>query len=405
MITLPNRLTIAPRLAAPLLVAVFIGLALGGQANARPAPIDKATAPKALKDGLRVSSARRQYLDEEKINAGIAAIREGAYGNIHSVLIFRRGKLVSESYFPGDDENNHQGKIGRIEHSRDTLHDVRSVSKSVVALALLIAHHRGHIKNLNEPLFNFFPEYSKGYASDGKSKITVRHLLTMTAGLAWNEDVPYGHADNTPAKFAGASDPIGFVLARPLVTAPGAKFLYNGGLTQLLAAIVKRSTGQNIEQFTRANLLSPLGIRSYEWAKRPDGEPDADSGLRLRSRDLAKIGLLIRNKGRWRGRQLLPVRLVDDAVAGHIVIPQEGEAAALGDRQAYGYQIWRSSFLIGRERVDLIELSGNGGQKVYIDDAHDLMLVTTAGNYDRRSVKKSPLDVYFDIVHAAVHNQ
>jgi len=158
----------------------------------------------------------------------------------------------------------------------------------------------------------------------------------MTAGLEWNEDVPYGHPDNTPAKFARASDPIAFVLGRPLVADPGAKFLYNGGLTQLLAAIVKHSTGQNVEQFTRANLLGPLGIEAFEWAKRAAGEPDADPGLRLRSRDLAKIGLLLKNRGQWGARQLLQAKLVDEAVAAHIVIPQEGEAAALGDQQAYG---------------------------------------------------------------------
>lgn len=377
---------------------------LTGAAHAKPATIGQKTAPEALADGLPVSTARREKLDEEKIEAGIAAIREGAYGNIHSVLIFRHGKLVSESYFPGEDENNHQGKIGLVKHGRDTLHDVRSVSKSVVALAVLVAYDRGHIKSLDQPLFDYFPEYSERYALDGKSKITLRHLLTMTAGLEWNEDVPYGHPDSSPAKFARAPDPIAFVLGRPLVTAPGTKFLYNGGLTQLLAAIVERSTGEDIEQFTDRNLLSPLGIRSYEWAKRADGKPDADSGLRLRSRDLAKVGLLVRNRGEWSGRRLLPAKLVDDAVAGHIVIPQEGEAAALGDQQAYGYQIWLSSFLIGKERVHLVELSGNGGQKVYIDRAHDLMLVTTAGDYDRRSAKKSSLDVYFDIAHAAVRD-
>lgn len=404
MVTLPK-----PRKQAYTQRMFGLMFGLAAAAPALPAtahaqqPITGETEQEAVGDGLLVSSACHENLDEDKLKAGIVAIREGAYGNIHSVLIFRRGKLVSESYFPGEDENNHQGKIGRILHDADTLHDVRSVSKSVVGLAVLVAHDRGYIRNLDEPLFNFFPEYTERYAREGKSKITVRHLLTMTAGLGWNEDVPYGHFDNTPAKFARAADPIEFVLARPLITAPGTKFLYNGGLTQLLAEIVKRSTGQNVEQFTHAHLLSPLGIRSYEWAKRRDGEPDADSGLRLRSRDLAKIGLLIMNRGQWRGRQLLPAKLVDDAVGEHIVIPQEGEAAALGDRQAYGYQIWRSSFLIGHERVDLIELSGNGGQKVYIDDAHELMLVTTAGNYDRRGIK-SPLDVYFDIVHAAVRS-
>lgn len=272
----------------------------------------------------------------------------------------------------------------------------------MVALAVLVAFDRGYIKSLDQPIFDYFPEYASKHARGEKAKITIKHALTMTAGLDWNEDVPFSHPDSSPAKFKVAPDVLDFVLGRALVAQPGAQFNYNGGLTQLLAAIVHRSTGTDVEEFTKNELLSPLGIQTSDWAKREDGEPDADSGLRLRSRDMAKIGLLFGNKGRWGEKRILPSSLIEEAVSQHIAIPQVGEAAALGDRQGYGYQIWRFSFLIGKERAQLIELSGNGGQKVYIDEGSQLMVVVTAGNYDRRGLKKSPLDIYIDIVRPAV---
>lgn len=344
-----------------------------------------------IDDGIAMSSFHSARLDAARINAGVREIENGTYGNIHSLLIFRRGKLVSESYFPGQDENNHQGNIGLVRHNRDMLHDVRSISKSVVALAVLIAHERGRIKSLDQPVLDYFPELAREYAGGQKSQITIKHALTMTAGLETLGD----------GRFL-PTETVALLFSRNLVASPGAEFAYNGGLTQLLAEIVQRSAGRDIEEFTREQLLAPLGIVTSEWAKSQDGEPDADSGLRLRSRDLAKIGLLIANRGRWRGTQILSSELVQEAVSEHIDIPQEAEAEAVGDRQGYGYQIWRFSSLVNDDEVDLLELSGNGGQKVYLDEPNQLMVVVTAGDYDGHDLKKSPLDIYFDIVRPAV---
>jgi CubicO group peptidase (beta-lactamase class C family) len=353
-----------------------------------------------LNDDLTTASMQVQGLDPARIAAGIKRVGRGDYGNIHSLLIYRRGRLLSETYFPGRDENNHQGDIGVVQHGRDTLHDIRSVSKTVVALAVLRAREQGHIRSLDQPISDFFPEYRR-HAEGPKAAITIRHALTMTAGLDWNEEVAFSHPSSSAAGFQRATDALDYILGRGLIAVPGARFNYNGGLTQLLAAIVHRATGRNIEAYVRDELLTPLGIGHYQWAPRPDGEPDADSGLRLRSRDMAKIGLLIAHRGRWAGRRILTARSVEEAVAEHIAIPQPPEAAALGDRQGYGYQLWRTSFLIGSERVDLLELSGNGGQKVFVDEANQLMVVTTGGDYDRRG-PKIPLDIYIDIVRPAI---
>ncbi len=121
-LTLRNCSHLSPITSAYRLAIVLATSAqLAGTASAQPLPIGEQASSEALTDGLFVSPASAENLDEEKIRVGLAAIRKGEYGNIHSVLIFGRGKLVSESYFPGEDENNHQGKIGLVEHGRELI--------------------------------------------------------------------------------------------------------------------------------------------------------------------------------------------------------------------------------------------------------------------------------------------
>ena len=117
---------------------------------------------------------------------------------------------------------------------------------------------------------------------------------------------------------------------------------------------------------------------------------------------MAKIGLLLSNKGEWGGKQILPARSAEEAVEAHIDIPRTGEAAARGDRLGYGYQIWLPSYLADGKRVQLIQLDGNGGQLVTIDRQAQLMVVTTGGDYYRRDLKKSAEDIYYDIVEPAL---
>ena len=239
--------------------------------------------PEELGDGIPTGSLEAARLDQARIAAGLTEVTKGTYGNVHSVLIFRNGRLVSESYFPGQDENNHQGRMGLVQHSRETLHDVRSVTKSVVALAVLIARAQGHISSSDRPIFDYFPEYAANHSSGEKAEITIRQALTMSAGLDWSEGRP--DADN--ALLSAAPDPVAFVLSRPLASPPGAKFTYNGGLTELLATVVHRSSGSDIEKFVRNHLLTPLGIKKYEWAKRPNGKLDPDLGA---SPAVARLG-------------------------------------------------------------------------------------------------------------------
>ncbi len=384
---------------ALLLIFVLLGQLCATAQQAPQPPQYRYVSPEAFNDGIKTASLKNAGLDEAKIISGIEAIRGGAYPNIHSILIFRNGKLVLEEYFTGEDVERGVGPLGVVKHSRETLHDLRSVTKSVVALGVLIAHAQGAIKSLDQPVFDLFPEYAR-HADEAKKKITVKHVLSMSAGLFWDEHLPYTDPKNSEIEMDRSTDPIDYVLSQKLVEKPGTVFNYSGGCTQLLAAIIKKATGTEADAYVEKHLFAPLGITTYKWVKMRAGHPSAASGLRLRSRDMAKVGLLVANNGKWNGKQILPGKLVAEAMAEHIrfEIPQGRNKGLVG---SYGYQMWRPTFPVEGGRFTVVAFAGNGGQRVEIDSENRVMLVVTAGNYNK-PVTRSSSQIYEDIVYPAI---
>lgn len=379
---------------------LFAGLVAQSKVWAQPAADYKYSPPANVNDGIKVGTLKSAKLDDAKIVAGTNEIRKGTYPNIHSLLIFRDGKLVYENYFSGEDSVIGKGAVGPVDHSRETLHDMRSISKSVVALAVLIALSQGKIKSLNQRVFDILPEHSK-YATGQKKELTIKHLLTMSSGLKWDEGISYADPANSERLMTAAPDPVAYFLSQVSIGPPGKKFNYSGGCTQTLAAVIKKVTGLEVDVFVSRNLFKPLGIKTFEWVKRDDGIPRAASGLRLRSRDIAKLGLLMMNGGTWNGKRIVPSKLIGDAMAEQIRIEPTGKEVP-GDIDGYGYQIWRPTFLVDGEPITMVEFDGNGGQLVDIDMKYRTMLVVTAGNYNKRDVKKSSIEIFGDVVYPAI---
>lgn len=344
--------------------------------------------PDQLDDGIQTSTLTDAGMNEMLIHAMQDSITAGRYSNIHSVLILRNNKLVYEKYWPGQDENRGTSFAGLMVHNRDSLHDIRSITKSITSAAVMMALEQGRIKNLDQRLFDFFPEFSK-YAEGGKKDITIRHLLTMTSGLNWLEEQSY----NDSLKKHDVSYALDFILRQPLVEEPGSKFTYNSGSTQLLAQVVEKASGLDIEAFTLKHLFEPLGIKYFEWTKEKNELISAWAGLRMRSRDLLKFGMLYLNGGKWHDKQILSNRLVEESMLTHIFSEEP---------YGYGYQFWTLVDSVQDQTVKTIEASGNGGQKIEINRSKNLVLVITAGNYDIYNFRKSPYDVYLDFVYPAV---
>src|SRR5258706_13613903 len=190
-------------------------------------------------------------------------------------------------------------------HGTD-LHTMQSVSKTVTSAIIGIAMTRGDFKApLSTPVLHYFDESKVKNVDARKRRMTLRDLLTMTSGLDWNEDLPYDDPANPSDLMEAADDWVQFVIDRPMKDEPRTVFAYSSGATELLAYIFKRETGADIERYAHTHLFEPLGIHQYSWKRTPLGVVDTEGGLYLRAEDLAKIGLLYLNDGRWNGRRLM----------------------------------------------------------------------------------------------------
>jgi CubicO group peptidase (beta-lactamase class C family) len=302
---------------------------------------------------------------------------DGKQSKVHAVLVARHGTLVFEAYFSGNDEHWGQA-VGEVAFGPETKHDERSVTKGVVALVLGIAIDRGWVKGVDEPVLSFFPEYAD-LRTPEKDRITLRHLLTMSAGLEWHElDTPYTADANSENRMDNASDPYRYALEQKVVAPPGQVWNYSSGSSEVIGGVLRKATGKPLDELARVLLFEPLGIADVEWYPYAQGNPGAAGGLRLRPRDLAKIGQLVLQRGAWNGAPVVPAAWIEAATAPQITGP---------DRPSYGYQFWLGRSLVDGRTVDWTMAPGLGGQRLFIVPAFDLVVVVNAGLY------KSPLQV------------
>ncbi len=323
-------------------------------------------------DGLQTGSLADAEIDSTQIINLTNEILTGQY-NIHSLLLLRDNKLVYENYFTGRDEI-FANSMGEVPHNKDSLHDCRSVTKSVISACIGIAIEQKLIRSVDDSVFSYLTKY-QAYALGSRRNVTIKHLLTMSAGIAWNERVPYSDSTNSELRMLASGDPIAFVLSQPRENEPGMSWNYSGGCTQLLAAILESVSGERVDVFANHNLFEPLGIQAYAWYKRADGTCWAPSGLRLRSRDIAKFGLLYLNGGRYNEKQIIPPDWVVESLKDQIKQGQEG----------YGYQFWCSWGSAAGKRVSVVQAIGFGGQRICLIPALRVSIIVTAGNYNELS--------------------
>jgi CubicO group peptidase (beta-lactamase class C family) len=231
-------------------------------------------------------------------------------------------------------------------------------------------------------LSDLLSEYAALLDGD-KAEIRLRHLLSMSAGLEWDEwSHHYAHSQNNWQQLTRASDPVAFILSRELVDEPGRTFTYNGGLTHLLAVILERATGEQFDDYARRVLFEPLGIHDVVWLGRIGGIPSADAGLRLQARHLAKIGSLFLNGGRWNDQQILPETWVAEAPLGRVTPTTFEPRPDFALNVGYGYQWWSTRYATSHGEVDVYIMSGNGQQRVMVVPELSLAVTMFAGHYN-----------------------
>lgn len=352
--------------------------------------------PSSTDDSWTPASPESVGMDGAQL-CGIAARLGQRATSVHSVVVARHGKLVFEQYFPGYDQPWGQPE-GQHEFTTTTKHDMRSTSKSVVSLLVGIAIDRKLIEGVDEPVLKFFPDH-QAVKQAGWEAITLRHLLTMSSGMKWDEARGWTDPNNDEPHLVSEADPIGYVLARPVVSPPDVLWTYNGGGTELLGNILEHVSGKPLEAFAREALFQPLGITDVEWKAYKNGKIAAAAGLRLRPRDAAKIGQLVLNRGQWNGQQVVSADWIAQSIT-----PRFQAIGYFGGTLFYGYQWWMGRSLSGGKEIKWVAAFGWGGQRIFIVPELDLVMMTTAAQYGQPKEGLAAIDILSNIVIPSVRD-
>ena len=354
--------------------------------------------PVDCQDGISVAHAETVNMDTSMLMKIIGRIYSNKYDQVHSILIYKDGMLVFEEYVQGNkylyEGKYHYGE--RIQWGRDSLHVMMSATKSVVSACIGIAVDKGFISDVDESIFSYLPEHLP-YKNGGKEDISIEHLLSMSSGLAFDEwSAAHGSTSNDIDRihWECQDDPVACVLDRALIHVPGERFNYNSGGTIVLGEILRNATGLDLEEFADKYLFEPLGIDSVAWNRFENGSIAAGGGLKMTSRDLLKIGLCYLNQGIWNDQQILSrkwVALSKRSYGNNAGIKVPGSDLK---RQGYSYSWWTGTLQSPFGQLDYYSASGWGGQKLFVIDEIDMLVVFTGGNYVVKNHHKEIMEDY-----------
>ena len=342
--------------------------------------------PEKTNDGWQTASLSSENLDVNLFRDLFQRISDNTYKNIYSIVIVKNAKLVVEEYFPRQDVLSDQQFRAVKRVSPQQLY---SATKSVTSILIGLAIEQHLIRGVDEKISDFFPEYAGTFADTKKDAIRLKHFLSMTAGLSWDEwTYPYADARNDALKSLLSPDPIRYVLERPLVAAPGEQFAYDTGISIALGRIIQKVSGLPTDKFAEKYLFGPLGISDYYWAKLPNDLVETGGGLFLRPRDMAKIGLLFLNGGRWQGKQIISEQWVRESTKNYI---DAAQIPAWVQANGYGYQWWLGSFNVGNRVIESYSARGRGGQFIFVFPEQKIVAVFTGLNDN--ILMNQPLDM------------
>ncbi len=311
-------------------------------------------------EGWRYALPEDVGIDSAKLDEMMDYIKVQGIG-VDSVMVIRDGYVAMDSYFPPFDEGE--------------LHDIYSCTKSVTSTLIGFAIEEGYIESLDQRLLDFFPDRTVKNMNAWKEEITLRDLLTMSAGFELRgRDV---------LKMIDSPDALQYVLDLEVIREPGTQFEYIDGISHLLSCILSETTGMNALEYARERFFTPLGIEEVEWESDSLERTWGWGTLHLTPHDMAKIGYLFLNEGRWEGEQIVSEEWVKEATKKHLDIRPLAPRALPG----YGYQWWVSS-------NGYYTALGGGGQFIHVVPDLDLVMVTTGSNHDDFNRILSLLETY-----------
>ncbi|MDO5974228.1 serine hydrolase domain-containing protein [Flavivirga jejuensis] len=327
--------------------------------------------PKKLDDGWKTNNLKSQKVDTTRIYQLFNEIKKGAH-KLHSILLIKDNQIIIEAYFN--------------KNSVDKPHDLRSVTKSIRSILLGIAVDKGFIANINDPiskyLKNLIPTKN---LNNHKKEITIKHLLTMSSGLDCNDwdKKSKGQEDKIHKK----KNWLQYTLDLPMVNEPGTVSNYCSMGTVLIAEIISQASGMTIDKFAEKYLFNPMGINNVNWGHTSNKEI-IPSGKRLymTSRNMAKIGQLILDNGKWHDKQIVSKKWIEDSTTPKTKITGID----------YGYLWWNIPFKVNKETLVTKAATGNGGQYIIVLPKMNMVAVFTGGAYNSQE-DKLPFAIMRDI--------
>jgi len=303
--------------------------------------------PKEINDGLNISNPSAENIDSNAlINIYRSVYEDDNLWSLRSLLVFRNGKLVSESYMKDDNDIT-------------TRHLIWSCTKQVMAILLGIAIDEGRFSSLDDPISDYFTFELSGH--EDKSSITLRNLITMQSGIDYNNDGAGGETDKLLRQIP--DNMVDFILSRPINASQGTLFHYNDGNPHLLSALIQKVSGKPTDIWADEALFSKIGFRNYYWDRYIDGITFGGYGLVTTPRELAKIALCVADTGRWNSDQVIPREWVIDMTSQQV--DPEGN-------YKFGYFWW-----LDKTR-GIHFMWGHGGQFAFIDPSKKLLVVFTS---------------------------
>jgi CubicO group peptidase (beta-lactamase class C family) len=295
------------------------------------------------------SSPELQGLNTEMFEHAFQAA--DAIPNMYGLVVIRKGTLIAERYFHGQ-------TMFRANH-------LHSASKSFTSALVGILLRENFIQNLDQKMMDFFPEYASSLPDPRKHQITLRHLLTMRAGFAWDETVADLEA------YLVSPDWVGYALNLPLRYNPGQAFLYSSVQSNLLSAIITKASGLSTKEFAEKYIYEPLGISIPQWYQDPQGYYLGGHTMYISPRDMARFGLLYLQKGRIDLQQIVPAAWIEESwkCTGH-----SGWDWGPVQYEGYGYQWWLGKL----SGYDIFFAAGKGGQFILTVPELEMVVVTTA---------------------------
>jgi CubicO group peptidase (beta-lactamase class C family) len=303
--------------------------------------------PKNMSDGWTISSPADENIDASRLTGVFTNLHENDIWQIKSLLVFRNGKLAAESYMKDSDEIVNKTAVW-------------SCTKQFTAVLTGIAIDQGLFS-----VDGFVSDYLPRAASYGKGHITIKNLLTMKSGIDFNNDGFNGETSRLLRGEPGNS--LNFILDLDMGSSPGSGFNYNDGDPQIISAIIQARTGKTMKLWAEEVLFSKIGIANLEWLSYKDGITMGAFGILTTPRELAKIGQLVMDNGKWKGEQIVSSAWIEEMTQEHVSSGETNEPNI-----TFGYYWWGDS---GR---DIVFMRGHGGQYVFINKNKNLMMVITS---------------------------